>query len=112
VSDILRASVTLTVNVYSPTESGVPDNTPLELREKWGIVPDVISQLSAPEPPDASSCWLYASPTVPFGKVVVVIEQFAAFASVVYPKLNSAHINPIRTTLDNTFIVFFIILLS
>lgn len=57
-----------------PVPVGVPEMTPAGLRDRLvGSDPNVVPHTRVPTPPVATSAWLYATPTVPTGKAVVLI---------------------------------------
>jgi hypothetical protein len=75
------ASVTLTVRIALPAVVGVPLTThPVRLRPS-GNAP-VIEQLYGEVPPFAVIVELYATPTVPFGNVLVMFRALGAITIV------------------------------
>lgn len=79
VPEALSVSVAFAVKLEVPAVVGVPVMAPVdELRLKpAGRLPDSSDHASAPVPPVAIIVWLYAVPTVPPGRLDVVIEGVA-----------------------------------
>jgi hypothetical protein len=75
VAVLLSASVTFTVKLELPAVVGVPDITPvLEFSDNpAGNVPLLMLHVYGVTPPVAASVVVYATLTIPFGSVVVVI---------------------------------------
>src|SRR5262245_6903158 len=79
--DALMESVTLMVKFAIPAVVGVPEIKPLRLRfSPAGSDPSPggTDHVRVPVPPVAASCCEYTVPTVPPGRVVVVIVSAAA----------------------------------
>src|SRR5689334_7475319 len=76
------ASVTCTVKLYEPACVGVPASMPAELTESpGGSEPPVKLQLSGDLPPLTVRAREYATPTVPLGRVLEVMEGSAYTAT-------------------------------
>ena len=74
-------SVTLTVTITLPAVVGVPLTTHPVSERPCGNAP-VIKQLYGEVPPLAVIVALYATPTVPFGKVFVIVSALGAITIV------------------------------
>jgi hypothetical protein len=79
VSGVLWLSVTRTVKLDVPEAVGVPLMTPVDEPKlnPAGRLPETTDQLYGVLPPVAASVWLYASPIVPLGTLVVVMTRSA-----------------------------------
>jgi hypothetical protein len=67
------------VKLAGPGDEGTPLITPPADRLKpAGNDPEETDQVYPPAPPVAKTVWLYAVPTIPFGKEEVVIVSWGA----------------------------------
>src|SRR5207253_1447174 len=67
-SDVLLASLTVTVKVYLPTVVGVPVSTPLPRNVRpGGMAPEVIEKVIGEAPPILPTVPEYPAPTTPSG---------------------------------------------
>ena len=65
-----------TLNEKSPTTVGVPLIVPFAAIESpVGSVPEARERVTAPKPPDVSTCVLYAVPETPLGSEEVVMAN-------------------------------------
>lgn len=95
-------SVTLAVKFEVPAVVGVPVIAPLDVLSDSpaGRLPDEMAHVKGEVPPLRASVWLYAVPTVPFGRLDVVI------VSVALTTIESAF-DAVAATLSVTFAVKF-----
>jgi hypothetical protein len=84
VATVLELSFTCAVNVVEPGVVGVPEIAPAgDNVSPAGKAPEATDHTNPPAPPVADRVWLYAVPTTPFGKELVVTANAGPVMAIV-----------------------------